>query len=103
MTVDTDTEYVWQCVLPLQPWLKCNEFMPHDVCRWVLETTPDPDGGRWGDTGAPAPLNRDPGAATTNDLPLIVRALEATIVATETELRAALKQPDVFTTPGMAP
>jgi len=64
-----DRGYVWVCyrIGEFDPTIEreaCGPLDPHPECRWVLETTPDRGGGRWDDTGAPAPLNRDPGAAT---------------------------------------
>jgi len=59
----TDTEDVWRCVRTPRAWYQCDESNPHPECRWVLQTVPVPGGGRWDGTGAPAPLNRDPGAA----------------------------------------
>ena len=88
----TVSEYVWTCLVGDLPCTAhgscCTPEAPHDQCAWVLGTTPDRGGGRWGGTGAPAPLNRDP---------------DVTTVTNATELRAALKQPDVFATPGTLP
>jgi len=84
MTVQTVTQYVWQCVRsewayhPKWPMTShCYPEAPHPDdhgCRWVLEAIPAPAGGRETDTGAPVPPCRAPGV-TSSDLVTFVNAV----------------------------